>query len=248
MLRLITVVVFLVPLALSAGRASAQVAPHHSSSTSPVSIAVSGGLSAASRGNGAAAGLQLTFDMTDRLVLEAEGGHLGGRNGAGGMSGTVALLVNLVPAGGKTVPYLVVGGGLYGASFDLDRDRFFRRVSEEYPEGTRMIPITGMGGFGMMQGSYNGPTMWTGPWTGNTVSPDHMPAFYANRLGQMMVPGSGGWGMRSFNDPAISLGAGVRLEVSPRFFVRPDARALVVIANGTTYTVGVMTIGLGYRF
>jgi hypothetical protein len=205
MLRLITIVVFLVPLALSAGPASAQVGPHHSSPTSPVSIAVSGGLSAASRGNGAAAGLQLTFDLTDRLVLD-------------------------------------------GASFDLDRDRFFRRVSEEYPEGTRMIPITGMGGFGMMQGSYNGPTMWTGPWTGNTVSPDHMPAFYANRLGQMMVPGSGGWGMRSFNDPAISLGAGVRLEVSPRFFVRPDARALVVIANGSTYTVGVMTIGLGYRF
>ncbi|MGE3344627.1 MAG: hypothetical protein AB7L71_14450, partial [Vicinamibacterales bacterium] len=73
MLRLITIVVFLVPLALSAGPASAQVGPHHSSPTSPVSIAVSGGLSAASRGNGAAAGLQLTFDMTDRLVLEAEG-------------------------------------------------------------------------------------------------------------------------------------------------------------------------------
>lgn len=238
MLRLITIVVFLVPLALSAGPASAQVAPHHSPSTSPVSIAVSGGLSAASRGNGAAAGLQLTFDVTDRLVLEAEGAHLGRGAGAGGMSGTVSLLVNLLPRGGKTVPYLAVGGGLYGASFDMDDDRYFGRMSGEYPEGTRMMFNAGMGGFEMM-GQTGGSPMF---------SPSHMPAFYANRLGQMTVPGNGRWGMQSFSDPAINLGAGVRLELSPRFFVRPDARALVVIANGTSYTVGVMTIGFGYRF
>ena len=205
MLRLITVFVFIVALVVSAGPASAQVAPPPSSLTSPVSIAVSAGLSAASRGNGAAAGLQLTFDLTDRLVLEAEGAHLGRGAGAGGMSGTISLLVNLLPGGGKTVPYLAVGGGLYGASFDLDDERYFGRTSGAYPEGTRMMSIAGM-------------------------------------------PGNGRWGMQSFSDPAISLGGGVRLELSPRFFVRPDARALVVIANGTSYTVGVMTIGFGYRF
>ena len=213
MLRLITVFVFLVTLVVSAGPAAAQGASHHSSLTSPVSIAVSGGLSAASRGNGAAAGLQLTFDLTDRLVLEAEGAHLGRGAGVGGMSGTVALLVNLLPGGGKTVPYLAVGGGLYGASFDMDDERYFERPS-----------TAGMGGVGMM------------------------PGFYSNRLGQMRDRGNGRWGSQSFSDPAISLGAGVRLELSPRFFVRPDARALVVIANGTSYTVGVVTIGFGYRF
>ncbi len=227
MLRLITVFAFLVTLVLSAGPVSAQVAPPPSSSTSPVSIAVSGGLSAASRGNGAAAGLQLTFDLTDRLVLEAEGAHLGRGASAGGMSGTVSLLVNLLPGGGKTVPYLAVGGGLYGASFDMDDERYFGRTS-----------IAGMGGFGMM-GQTSGSSMF---------SSSHMPAFYSNRLGQMTNPGNGRWGMQSFSDPAISLGAGVRLELSPRFFVRPDARVLVVIANGTSYTVGVMTIGFGYRF
>lgn len=211
-------------------------------------MAVSGGLSAASQGTGVAAGMQLTFDLTDRLVLEAEGAHVGRGAGASGMSGTVSLLVNLLPGGGKTVPYLAVGGGLYGASFDLDDERYFGRLSQEYPEGTRMIPITGMGGFGMMQGPYSGPSMWTGSWTGNTFSPSHMPAFYTERLGQMTVRGNGRWGMRSFVDPAISIGVGVRLELSPRFSVRPDARALVVIANGTSYTVGVMTIGFGYRF
>lgn len=248
MLRILTVVVApFVTLVLSVGPAYGQVAPPPSFA-SPVSMAISGGLSAASRGNGVAAGIQLTFDLSDRLVLEAEGSHLGRGAGAGGMSGTVSLLVNLLPGGGKTVPYLAVGGGLYSASFNLDNERFFGRLSGEYPGGTRMIPISGMGGFGMMQGPYNGPSTWTGPWTGNTFSPNHMPGFYVDRLGQMMVPGSGRWGMRSFVDPAISMGAGVRLELSPRFSVRPDARALVVIANGTSYTVGVMTIGFGYRF
>lgn len=213
-----------------------------------MSIAASGGLSAASRGNGVAAGMQLTFDLNDRLVLEAEGAHMGQGAGAGGMAGTVSLLVNLLPGGGKTVPYVAVGGGLYRAAFDLDHDRFFGRLSAEYPEGTRMIPIAGMGGFGMMQGPYSGPSMWTGSWMGTTFTPTQMPAFYTNRMGQMTVRSNGRWGMRSFVDPAISIGAGVRLELSPRFSVRPDARVLVVLANGTSHTVGVMTIGFGYRF
>lgn len=236
MLRLITVVVSLVILVVSAAPASGQGTSHHSSLTSPVSIGVSGGLSAASRGNGAAAGLQVTFDLTDRLVLEAEGSHLGRGAGAGVMSGTVSLLVNLLGSG-KTVPYLAVGGGLYGASFDMD-GRYAARTSGEYSEGTGMMSMTGIRGFGMM-GQTSGSAMF---------STSHMPAFYSNRLGQMTDAGNGRWGRQSFSDPAISLGAGVRLELSPRFFVRPDARALVVIANGTSYTVGVMTIGFGYRF
>jgi hypothetical protein len=213
-----------------------------------VSIALGGGLSAASRGNGAAIGGRLMFDLTDRLAIEAEGSHLGRGAGAGAMSGTVSLLVNLLPASGKTVPYLAVGGGLYGASFDLDNERFFGRLSGQFPGGTQMIPIAGTHGFGMTQGPYTGSSTWTGPWTGSTFSPNHMPAFYVGRLGQMMVPDNGRWGMRSFTDPAISVGGGIRLDVSPRVHVRPDARALIVIANGSRYTVGVVTIGVGYRF
>jgi hypothetical protein len=167
---------------------------------------------------------------------------------SGAMSGTIALLVNLVPSGGKTVPYLAVGGGLYRASFDLDDERYFGRLSGQFPGGTQMIPLAGMHGFGMMQGAYTGPSTWTGPWPGSTFSPNHMPTFYVDRLGRMMVPDNGRWGWRSFTDPAISVGAGVRLAVSPRFYVRPDARVLVVIANRSSYTVGVLTVGVGYRF
>lgn len=246
MLRILTVVFALLgTAALSAGPAFAQTSQPPSS---PVSIALGGGLSAASRGNGATIGGRLTFDLTDRLAIEADGSHLGRGAGAGAMSGTVSLLVNLLPASGKTVPYLALGGGMYGASFDMDNERFFGRLSGQFPGGTQMIPIAGMHGFGMMQGSYTGSSTWTGPWTGSTFSPNHMPAFYVDRLGQMMVPANGRWGTRSFTDPAISVGGGIRLDVSPRFHVRPDARALIVIANGASYTVGVMTLGVGYRF
>lgn len=246
MLRILTVVVALLgTVALSAGRAYAQASPPPSS---PVSIAIGGGLSAASPGNGAAIGGRLTFDLTDRLAIEADGSHLGRGDGAGAMFGTVSLVVNLLPAGGKTVPYLALGGGLYGASFNMDSERFFGRLSNQFPGGTQMIPIAGTHGFGMMQGPYSGPSAWTGPWTGGTFSPNHMPAFYVDRLGQMMVPTNGRWGRRSFTDPAISVGGGIRLDVSPRVHVRPDARALIVIANGSSHTVGVVTIGVGYRF
>ena len=89
--------------------------------------------------------------------------------------------------------------------------------------------------------------MLTG-WNGPTFTGSHMPAFYANRLGQMSVPANGQWGMRSFTDPALTLGGGIRLDVTERFYVRPDVRALVVFANGDRLTLTTMTVGFGYRF
>ncbi len=82
--------------------------------------------------------------------------------------------------------------------------------------------------------------MWNGSWEGATYTAPQMPAFYANRMGQMVVPSNGMWGMRGFTDPAVSLGGGVRL--------RPEARALVVLADGNSYTVGTFSFGLGLRF
>ena len=201
MLRILTVVSALsVTLVLSAGPASAQASAPPSSR---VSISVNGGLAAASRENGGAMGAQLALNLTDRLAIEADGSHLGRGPGSGAMSWTASLLVNLLPAGGKAVPYLAMGGGLYQGPFDQDQQRY-----------------VGAGMHGL----------------------------YAGRLGRTRMPANGRWGMHGYADPALSVGGGVRLDVSPRFYVRPDARALVVIANGTSYTVGVMTIGFGYRF
>jgi hypothetical protein len=75
-----------------------------------------------------------------------------------------------------------------------------------------------------------------------------MPAFYARRLGPMSVPMGGAWATRSFTDPAVSLGGGLRFNVTDHLMVRPDIRALVVFANGETDTVGLFGVQLGYRF
>jgi hypothetical protein len=75
-----------------------------------------------------------------------------------------------------------------------------------------------------------------------------MPDFYARRLGPMNVPFGDAWDTRTFTDPAVSLGGGVRFNVIEHLMVRPDIRALVVFANGETNTVGVFGVQLGYRF
>ncbi len=119
-----------------------------------------------------------------------------------------------------------------------------------------MVPLQGMSGYGMMGGGYYGPSgmmgSWNpgtqGSWPGPTFTLGQMPMFYANRLGSMTVPQNGMWGMRSFTDPALSLGGGVRLDLTQRLSVRPDARALVVIGNGDSYTIGVFSFNVGYRF
>jgi hypothetical protein len=75
-----------------------------------------------------------------------------------------------------------------------------------------------------------------------------MPGFYARRLGPMSVPAHGVWETRSFTDPAINVGGGVRFNVNEHLMVRPDIRALVVFADGDTQTLGLFGVQLGYRF
>ena len=107
--------------------------------------------------------VNLAFDLTDRVSVEADGAYLG-RGGSDGLSANASLLVNLAAGDRGTVPYVAVGAGLYRASFDLDHDRFFGRLTGNFPAGTQMIPISGTHAFGMMQGPYSGPPVWTGPW------------------------------------------------------------------------------------
>jgi hypothetical protein len=56
------------------------------------------------------------------------------------------------------------------------------------------------------------------------------------------------WDTRSFTDPAINIGGGLRLNINEHLMVRPDMRALVVFANGDTHTLGVFNVQVGYRF
>ena len=75
-----------------------------------------------------------------------------------------------------------------------------------------------------------------------------LPMFYGNRRAGMMGQRASRFGNETFTDPALSLGGGVRIDIGSKLFLRPDARALVIVSNGDSYTVGLFTVNLGYRF
>ncbi len=230
----------------------------------PVSFGLLGGLSAGAGDTGGGIGVAFAVDLTERFGLETRGMFFDRGAGADAFEVNASLLVNLV-TGRRANPYLAIGGGLYRASFDLDNQRFFGMMGLGSVPGAQVVPLQGTSGWGVMpgpgmMGGWPSGTSW-GPgwmmgsfnwngsvWNGPTFDVGQMPMFYANRLGAMAVPANGRWGRRSFTDPAISLGGGVRLDVSNKVYVRPDARALLVVGGGDTYTVGSLSVSLGYRF
>lgn len=212
----------------------------------PVSVVFDGGFAAGSPGAGPAIGARLTFDVNDRVGIEGAGSWAGQGSGADAASLVASILVNLTRADRKAVPYAAFGGGVYGAMFDMGDRRFFGMMGSEYA-GTQVVPIAGMHGVGMMQ-SYTGSGMWNGPWSGPTWDVSQMPMFYLQRMGAMPVPTDGRWGMHRFSDPAISVGGGVRMDITERVYFRPEVRALVLFADGRSATAALFTIGLGYRF
>ena len=58
----------------------------------------------------------------------------------------------------------------------------------------------------------------------------------------------GVWEARSFIDPTMNVGGGLRFNVNEHLMVRPDIRALVVFGDDDTHTLGVFGVQLGYRF
>lgn len=101
-------------------------------------------------------------------------------------------------------------------------------------------------GFGMMRSVTS--QMWMGPWSGPSVPLAEMPAFYRRRLRAMSLSGEGRLGMRAFSDPMLSLGGGLELALARRVFVRPDARALVILGDGDSETIALLSFSFGYRF
>jgi len=183
--------------------------------------------SGSSHMSGAAMGGTVVYDLGARLALEAAGSYLSRGMGASGLSLSANLLVHLRPRTDKAVPYLAVGGGLYRASFDMDRSRF------NGPAGANVGPGM-MSGYGMDRGYGPGGSF------------GEMPMFYANRMGGRAQDQR--LGHERFTDPAVSLGGGIRIDLGSRLSLRPDARALVVASSGESDTVGVFTINIGYGF
>ncbi len=215
----------------------------------PWSVAFSAGLASASPGTGAALGGVMVVDVNDRVALEVAGNWLNRGRGSEGMTAGAGVLLNLLPQAHNAVPFVALGAAVVRTSFDMDDREFLGGMSGQFGPGATMVPFQGMGQGGMMQGSYSGPGHWTGAWTtGPTVDLSSMPMFYQQRLGPMQMGANGRWGMRSFTDPALSVGGGVRFNVTERLYVRPDARALIVIADGNRHTVGTLTLGMGVTF
>lgn len=240
----------------------AQTQPTSPAGRSPFSVTIDPGFSSASSDTGFAIGSTVSFAVNDRLSLEGAMSRLARGGGVHAMHVGAGLRVNLVPSNHRLVPYVAAGGGLYRTSFDMGNNRLFGRMNGAVPAGTRMTSLGTQGGFGMMgdPGTPGSPGHWTGMMGSNgpfgpgqgqyfgTFSSGSMPMFYSQRMGTLTVPADGNWAMRSFNDPAVSLGGGLLVDLTRHLYARPDVRAIVVLADGRSYTVTVASFAFGYRF
>lgn len=211
---------------------------------------VSGLIGAASDSSetGATVGGAFLFDVHERLSIEGQGSYLGRGEGADAFSFLGSVLLNLLPATETLVPYAAAGAGFYHVAFDLDRPRFFGPPGMAFPSGTVVCPAPGSGfGVGRGPGFRNGggtcPASAGGYWGVGAL-----PNFYARRLDPFHFPAGGAWGRRDFTDPALSLGGGLRINVTERLMVRPDARALVFFGDGESHSMGIFVVHVGYRF
>jgi opacity protein-like surface antigen len=67
-------------------------------------------------------------------------------------------------------------------------------------------------------------------------------------MGLVTAAGADGRWTRTFTDPAFHLGGGVRINVTPHVFIRPELRGLFVTADDDVQSLGAVSVGFGYRF
>ncbi len=243
-------------LAIGAASASAQVPAERMEivrvTDGPSSVEATVGVSTGSGQTGAVLGGAGVVGLNERFAVEGTGAWLDRGRATTSIAASANLRINLMPGADRFAPYAVVGAGLFYTRFDMDE--MMAGVSGRVAAGTLMQPLGGQYGFGMMGGGYMpgfGSGTAFGPGYGGyfgTYTPGSMPGFYAARFGALRVPADGRWGSRAFTDPAVTLGGGARLDVTRRLFIRPDARALVVIGGGHTNTLGMFSLGVGVTF
>jgi hypothetical protein len=109
------------------------------------------------------------------------------------------------------------------------------------PRGRPAVPYLAAGA-GVYRASFEVPFV-AGGW-----SVDWMPRFYARRMAMMPFRPAVAFEARTFTDPVVTMGGGVRVTLAAHFELRPDARALVVLDGGNSHTIGVFGLNVGYRF
>jgi hypothetical protein len=109
------------------------------------------------------------------------------------------------------------------------------------PRGRPAVPYLA-GGVGVYRASFDVPFV-AGGW-----SVDWMPRFYARRMAMMPFRPAVAFEARTFTDPVVTMGGGVRVTLATHLELRPDARALVVLDGGDSHTIGIVGLNIGYRF
>jgi hypothetical protein len=172
-------------------------------------------------------------DVSDRIAVEARALHITSGAGESGFQMTGALLLTLARTD-RAEAYVAAGGGISRASFDMDDEHMFGGMNGQYSVGMSFAAMPGMSGFVMTNGT--------------TYTASRMPAYYANRLGTMTVMPSGQWGMRTFTDPAMVIGGGLKLNLTERLYVTPDVRGIIAFSGGHHAASMTMNLGFGVRF
>ena len=229
---------------------TALASPALAQQESRTAVSFTGGVGSGASDTGVALGGSILFDVTERVSIEGQGTYLDRGTGADAFAATGSLLVNLLPATERIVPYAAIGGGVYHASYELANARFLGPAGMQFAGGSSVCPASGTG-FGPGFGPGLGMGMRGGTCPGTVAGywgVGELPEFYARRLGTLTFPSGGAWETRSFTDPAASVGGGVRFHVTERLMVRPDIRGLIVAADGDTHTIGIFVVNVGYRF
>ena len=206
---------------------AADSAPPSASTPGP-ELHLQTGLSTASpHTSGGTAGGSVILHEGRRLAFEGAASYLNRGPGSSALSLSAGVILNLVSKEEKAVPYLVGGGGVLRASFDTRNPRFF---------GAARSGEMGAGRYRhVMEGS---PPDW---------DLGELPPFYGDRL-QTLIAREGRTGRASFSDPAVTLGAGVRIRLGRSWLAGQDARALLVLRSGSAYTLWVVTVHFGRVF
>jgi hypothetical protein len=109
------------------------------------------------------------------------------------------------------------------------------------PLGRTAVPYAAAGA-GLYRASFDVP------YLGGVWSTAGMPHFYGRRAAMPGAPVNGAFATRTFTDPSVTMGGGVRVTLAPHLEVRPDARAIVVFDDGFSHTIGLFGVNVGFRF
>lgn len=210
-------------------------------------VGVTGGLGTGHR-SGGALGASFGLTLTPRVATEFEATYADRGPGVDAYIFEGRVQVALAPRDSRLVPQVVIGAAAYRASFNMGHRDMFGQFA-------------GMPGaqYGMMTGGqpyHGGPGSMWGPQPGtrpdwapqSPLNVPQIPMFYARRMGVVDATADGRLATRRFTDPAAVFGGGLTFNATKHIYLRPEARALLVIGDGDTYTIGFFGAKVGFRF